>query len=304
MKHTMRITMLLVVMFFFSQLIGLAILSNTIHVQATPSGEQEILYEETIVGPRPETEGFGSFLLLMIAVGIGTGLILVIMMLKYSNIIWKLLFLYAVFITIAIALGVFIAPEAAFIIALGLAILKVFRPHPITHNVTEVFMYAGIAVLLVPIFNLLWIIILLLAISAYDFIAVFKVKHMIKMAKFQTQSRVFAGLSFEYTRNKKIKKTASKINVKSSDGHTERVNAILGGGDMAFPLLFAGVAMQFFVLSGSSLQLAFLKTIIISLVTTISLFVLFLKSEKGKFYPAMPVLTAGSLIGLVLAWLV
>ena len=48
----------------------------------------------------------------------------------------------------------------------------------------------------------------------------------------------------------------------------------------------------------------FLQTLIIPVVTSIALLLLFLKSEKGKFYPAMPFLTAGCLVGFGIVYLI
>ena len=115
-------------------------------------------------------------------------------------------------------------------------------------------------------------------------IAVWKTKHMIKLAKFQTKSRMFAGLLVPYQIPHKIK---TKESQKLEPGRT----AILGGGDMGFPLLFAGV-----VLKTSN----FLNSFIIVLTTTLVLFLLFYFAEKKKFYPAMPFLSLGCLLGYLI----
>ncbi len=51
-------------------------------------------------------------------------------------------------------------------------------------------MYTGIAILFVPILNVFWMIILLIVISIYDAYAVWKSKHMVKMANFQMIKQV------------------------------------------------------------------------------------------------------------------
>src|SRR4030042_5906356 len=158
--------------------------------------------------------GIGTFAYIAIGLVIGALLILLIIRMKKVN-LWKAWFFVAVFLAISLALGVFLQTYIALIIALVLAILKIKKPNVFIHNLTEVLMYAGIAVFLVPILgdpakislgvipeNVLWAAILLIAISIYDFIAVFKSKHMVKMAKFQTQSKVFAGLFVPYTDRK------------------------------------------------------------------------------------------------------
>ncbi|MBL7057238.1 hypothetical protein ISS09_03070, partial [Candidatus Woesearchaeota archaeon] len=74
-------------------------------------------------------------------------------------------------------------------------------------------------------------------------------------------------------------------------------NAILGGGDVAFPLIFAGVVMETLIRQGLSLQIAFLQTCIVAVFATIAIFSLFVFAKKEKFYPAMPTITIGCLIG-------
>ena len=84
------------------------------------------------------------------------------------------------------------------LIAALLAYFKVFRNQIFIHNLTEIFIYGGLEALLVPLFNVLAITISLLLFALYDMYAVWKSKHMIAMAKFQTEQKVFAGLYIPY----------------------------------------------------------------------------------------------------------
>jgi len=68
--------------------------------------------------------------------------------------------------------------------------------------------------------------------------------------------------------------------------------AILGGGDVAFPLIFAGVILNKYGMTDALITIAF---------TSIALLLLFTFSKKGKFYPAMPFLTAGCLVGFLIS---
>ena len=61
-------------------------------------------------------------------------------------------------------------------------------------------------------------------------------------------------------------------------------------------MLFAGVVMKELMIHNPVL-IGFLKALIIPLFTSIALYVLFVKGDKNKFYPAMPFLTLGCLIG-------
>jgi hypothetical protein len=81
--------------------------------------------------------------------------------------------------------------------------------------------------------------------------------------------------------------------------------AILGGGDLAFPLLFAGVVLQDKVGKlfgtgvplGASTTQGVLAAACVSMGAIIAVASLFFFAKKDKFYPAMPFITAGCLLG-------
>ena len=294
MKHDFPIVLWLILLFIISQLFGLFLLTVDIQEVAVDesTGSIQVVYEETALGPRPATQGVGSFLYLALGVGIGTGLLLILIHFR-KLLTWKIWFFFAVAMATTLALGVFLPSTVAFLIAVVLALWKLIKPNVVVHNLTEVFMYAGIALFLAPLFDLLWGVILLLAISLYDMYAVWKSKHMVKMATFLTDSKAFAGLSIPYR---------SKTSSKKTKGHKKVVGkkkmAILGGGDMAFPLIFAGTVLVWLIQQGFDKTVAFYVTLLIPLFATLALSFLFWKSEKGKFYPAMPFLSAGCFLGL------
>ena len=71
--------------------------------------------------------------------------------------------------------------------------------------------------------------------------------------------------------------------------------AILGGGDIVFPIITAGVFYKTFGLYSALLITAF---------ASLALLGLFVLARKGKFYPAMPFLTAGMYLGMIINWLI
>ena len=74
----------------------------------------------------------------------------------------------------------------------------------------------------------------------------------------------------------------------------KKKDAILGWGDIGFPLLFAGVVLK---TSG------YLDAFIIVIASTLALLGLFIWSKKNRFYPAMPFLAAGCFLGYFLGLL-
>lgn len=293
MKHTLKITLLLVSIFFITQVIGLAITNEYISTKEYVDPETKEVSKKVIAEKlpynieRPKLRESTSYMWLLSAILVGTLLLLVLMKFKKTS-LWKLWFFLAVFSTMSIAFSAFIDHTLAAILALTLALLKIYRPITIIQNLTEVFIYGGLAAIFVPIINIFAAFMLLILISIYDIIAVRHTKHMIKLAKFQTKSGIFAGLLIPYDGGEKI---AAKKGVKK----TARI-AILGGGDIGFPLIFAGVAMKGLMLHNPEL-IGFLKAIIIPIFVSLALLYLLLMSKKDRFYPAMPYLTVGCILG-------
>lgn len=308
MKHTFKITILLLAIFLSSQIFGLFTLNNDLDVNLNVEGTIEsVTYSEPIIGERPKLESNVAFIYVLIAVFIGTIILLILIRFKQIK-VWKTWFFLAVFLSISVTLGVYFSKWVALLFAFIIAVLKFFKPNIFVQNISEIMIYTGIALLFVPLFNVFWIIMLLLAISVYDAYAVWHSKHMIKMANFQTEAKLFAGLSVPYN-IKDSGKTEIKIIIPQAKDFKQNVPlpkkivnssekiAILGGGDIAFPLLFSGVVMQALILDGAAKIEAFFQVQIIVMFSAIALGLLFSYGKKDRFYPAMPFISAGCFIG-------
>ncbi len=289
MKHSLKITIFLVILFFAAQIVGLEAVKRSIDVeQFSQTGNLSYV---PLAGniTRPDVAPSYSFIWIVVAIGIGTLLVLLLIRFRQQK-VWKSWFFLSVLITLTFSLHAFLKNGyAALILATGLAIWKIYRPNVIVHNVTEVFIYGGLAVIFVPILNVFWGVILLLAISAYDMYAVWKSKHMVELAKFQTKNEVFAGLFVPYKKVPKPKKGQKTVKKKVR-------TAVLGGGDIGFPLIFTGTVMTSLIAT-HGIAMSFLLSLIVAICATIALLMLFLKAKKDAFYPAMPFITAGCLIG-------
>ena len=265
--------------------------------------QQESSHQDTTLGPRPQTTGVESFIYIVSAVIIGT--LLLLLLIKYRRVqLWKFWYGLACFLTLSIALGVLIPSTWAFILAAVLTLLKLFRPNIYTHNLTEIFVYSGIGIFLTPILNLYWSVTLLIVVAIYDMYAVWKSKHMIDMAQFQTQTHIFAGLSIPYKTPSRKTTHPAIILSHLPKQKTEYKNAILGGGDLAFPLLFTGSAMEHLLLKGFTISQALSHSFLIVLGSSAALFLLLTLAKKDRFYPAMPFLAAGCFVGYGLMLLI
>ena len=294
MKHTLKVTLILILVFFAAQIVGLGVTNQYIdHVQTVEAGEvvfKALPYNIT----RPEVDQTYSFVWIFIAIIIGT--LLVFLLIKYRKPkVWRVWFLLSVVVTMAFSLSAFIHYVIATILSVIFGIWKVYRPNIYIHNFTEIFIYGGLAAIFVPMLNIFAAFALLILISIYDIYAVWKSKHMVTLAKFQTKSKVFAGLMIPYGKLPKVKKTGKPKKTVVKKIRT----AVLGGGDIGFPLIFIGVVMKDLMLKVPEFQ-GFLLASIIAVCATVALFILLIKAKKDKFYPAMPFITAGCVVGYLI----
>lgn len=232
-------------------------------------------------------------------------------LMKYK---WKMIIRLWFFIVVTLALGITIyaffleytiltkslITFIALAIAIPLSFLKIFRPNMLAHNTTELLIYPGIAAVFVPILTPVSMIAFLILISIYDMWAVWKSGIMQKMAKFQMEElKIFGGFLIPSLSKKtkaqiaKIKQKYKNIKIPAKIKQKKfKVNlAILGGGDVIFPIITAGVFMRafglipaLFIIFGALTGLAFLFSI----------------TEKGKSYPAMPYISAGIFLGMLI----
>ncbi len=311
-------------MFLVTQLIGLAVIhayTPKIETVIINGEEQNITLNPLPYGMQPP-ELEPQFSLLTIVISFSVAIVLIFLLSRIKATLFLRLWF---FIVVILALGItfnslffyFKIPYTsviAVLVALPLAFYKIFKRNFLVHNFTELLIYPGIAAVFVPILNIWTIIILLIIISAYDIYAVWHSGFMQKMAKFQiNELKFFAGFFVPYLGRKdkeKIKFIRQKYkNQKLAEKQLRNKKikvslAILGGGDIIFPIIAAGVIMK----SSKAIPLfgiqGLLSALLVTLFSVIALAFLFIYARKGKFYPAMPFLTAGIFIGMLASWLI
>ena len=296
MKHTLKITITLVLFFFMAQFTGLIIVNHYIDHKRSAEIKETVMKPLPYGLERPEVKNqSASFIYITIAILIGTALVLLLV--KFNKpMIWRIWFFATVWLTLSIALAAFLNNILAAIIALILSMLKLYKPGLIIQNLSEIFIYGGLAAIFVPMLNLFAAFMLLIVISVYDYLSVYKTKHMVKLAEFQSKSKVFAGLFIPYGKGRINAKENIEPQLKKISGKTRQRVAVLGGGDIGFTLIFAGVVMKGLLLQGPVLT-GFLKTLIIPVAASIALLFLLVKGQENKFYPAMPILSIGCFLG-------
>ena len=288
MKHSTKIAAFLLLLFLLAQVKGLAFLSHSIN-----HGEQ-ITFKDTSLGERPEISGFLTIIYMILGILIGT-LLLLYLAKKNKVFFWKAWFFLAALIATSITLSTIWESYLTWLLALFITSLRFIYPIRFTQNLSELLIYAGLAIFLVPMLNLLTISLLLIVISLYDAFAVWKSGHMIKMAKFTANSNHFPGLSLNH---KPLK--SKKSDIKSKVSGQNKKTGVLGGGDVVFPLLFSGT-LYVSLLEISSIP--FFLALIPSIFSTLALGYLLFFAKENKFYPAMPYISTGLFLGYIIVLL-
>ena len=318
MKHTWKVTLVVLALFLLTQLVGLAVIKTfTVGWQVHDTIVDEKTGQSVEIAKNlsqqipygfepPQVEPKVSLITIIISIIVATLIILLLGRIK-ANLIIKLWFAFVVLITSAITISVITPDYVAIVIAALLTYFKIFRRDLVVHNITEVLIYPGLASIFVPILSIGVTVLLLIFLSFYDFYAVIKSKHMIELAKYQMKElKIFTGFFLPYLRPedwKKVKEARRQAKLAKSSRKGKKVKemkvkvnvAILGGGDVAFPLIFAGVVLKTFN--------SYWYGAIIAVFSTAALLFLLATAKKGKFYPAMTFTTAGALLGYGLVWL-
>lgn len=331
MKHDLKITLVMIAVFVIAQLVGLfGVMTEhdtnpkkyAPYATELPEGAKD-LTGSTNIPDSPqltEAEKVWTWVHIMIAILLGTALAFILIKLKAVR-LFKVWFFVGIGLCLSFAISPFIAlffdsyipvwnivaPMLATVIGFLLAGLRLWRYNVFVHNITEILLYGGLAILVQPLVNIRSAFILLIAISIYDMYAVWRSKHMITLAQSQMENRIFSGVMIPYQAGtgKIIMKSAPK-----SSKPTKKVaakTAILGGGDIAFPLIFASAVMTdnsllwYFSQDGLfyAAPLYWFGALIV-LCAAVALTLLFFYGKKDRFYPAMPYITAGCFSGYII----
>jgi hypothetical protein len=116
------------------------------------------------------------------------------------------------------------------------------------------------------------------------------------MAKYQIKElKLFSGFFIPYI-SKELRNKLNKMSKEKLKKQKIKANvAILGGGDVIFPIIASGVMFSVFGIVGA------IFTIFGAL---LGLSYLLFAAKKKKFYPAMPFISAGIFLGILASWLI
>ncbi len=181
--------------------------------------------------------------------------------------------------------GLWLPDFLTFIVIAVLLVLLFKRPSLMLHNFALIFAIAGVGASLGTSFKPEMVVLLLLIFSVYDFIAVYKTKHMVRMAKEMLAHRAILGLI--------IPQKMSDLKAQPKEIESGGRFLILGAGDFVFPL----------VLVVSLIPQGIPSVLIVALFSLLGLlasFLIFLSKKVRTPMPALPPIALFSIIGYLL----
>jgi presenilin-like A22 family membrane protease len=157
------------------------------------------------------------------------------------------------------------------------------RPIVLNQNLLIIFSLAGIGASLGLSLKPESVILILIVLSVYDVIAVYKTKHMVKIAKDMIEAGTILGLVFPF---EPIGLLRSTKEIKPGEGKF----LVLGGGDVALPLIF----------SVSLIKIGIWKSFLVAFFSLLGLFanfLLFIFQKERRAIPALPLISLFSIVG-------
>ncbi len=225
----------------------------------------------------------------VLAFGVGTAIVLGLIRISHGGLFLRIFFLFALFAGIITTFNVFTSQTSAFIISLILILSYVFWPYVWLHDLVLILTLPGIAALLGASLKPWTAVLILIIVSVYDYVAVYKTKHMVRMAKAMISGRAIFAMIFP----EKVEGFKEHLD----KAHPGEGFMMLGAGDFVFPLIMASSA--FFLNSLAPwLVLGF------SLLGLLIMHFIFFSQKIRQPMPALPPLVAFSIIGFIIAVLV
>lgn len=200
-------------------------------------------------------------------------------------IIFKIIFVLAVFFGGLLILGLWLPSLWPLVVIVLLIFGWLKIPSIFLHNLSLILAMAGLAATLGLSLRPLMVAGFLVLFSVYDFIAVYKTKHMVKMAK----EMIRGGAILGFVAPQKLTDLGASLKEVKPGGRF----LVLGGGDVAFPLLLAVSLIPQNLFSA-------LVVALFSLIGLFFSFLLFIRQKERRAIPALPPIALFTLIGYLL----
>ena len=222
----------------------------------------------------------------LIAFGVGTAIVLGLIRIMHGGRFLRLFFILALFAGTTTTLGFFVSDIWAIILALVIIAIYLLKQQVWLHDLVLILTLSGIIALLGASLSPYTVAVLLVVMSIYDYVAVYKTKHMVRMAKAMIAGRAIFAMIFP----EHFKGFFERI----GQAHPGEGFMMLGTGDFVFPLI---MAVSAFSISSTAAWIVFGFSLMGLLITHI----LFVSQKVRRPMPALPPLAAAAILGFLVS---
>jgi presenilin-like A22 family membrane protease len=296
-----------ILIFIVSQILTFLVIShvnvfldqNQIYLPSQPSQALTFWPEPTVspsgeVTETPLYSSLGPILIYFFSVVVILGIVLFLIPVSALKILLRILFAFLFGWSVFIVLILWLPVYVTLAIAAAVSLSWFFIPKVWLQNTVMILAMVGVGSVFGRLISPWTSMVLLIALSIYDFLAV-RSGYMIWMAKKLSDSNTLPAFfipksASEWTHSMKESSVTNLVEEKS----VERKYSILGGGDIGFPLLLVS-SVYFAHDFGSAVLVS-----VFSLLGLIGAYWIQSAFLKGKPMPALPPIAVLSLIGLVI----
>jgi presenilin-like A22 family membrane protease len=276
------------------------LVTNVLGLMAAHNLQQHEEIQET----KEQNQSAASGLYIFVMIAVSTAVLLILY--KYNaQFVIKAWFALAILISTLIFFEALFDPLTALILTLVAVGTRFITDSPMIVNTMTIFAFAGFGAFFGSIFGLPAIIALMVILSLYDYFSVNISEHMVALAKFGMETNTFMGFTYPKgedgmdmadadIQDLEPDDDASAETVDGDDGPGAGMG-ILGGGDIIVPLAFAATLLP---------DYGAIPAMVSIFGAAAGLTFLLLKAQNGKFYPAIPPVAIGSIMGWAVAWAV
>lgn len=267
-------------------LTGLFLLANALGFAAATRLQRSPAVQEAAAQYQEPAAGFTFFAV------IGVATLVLLALYRYDqDLLVKIWFGSALFLTMFIFFDAVLPPVAALPLAVLVFAARFRTDDVMQRNLLDTVSFAGAGALFGSLLGYQAAFVLYGLLAVYDYVAVNMSGHMVDLATQGAATDTFMGFTYPKEEGATVESVADAANM---DGGTEAQVGVLGGGDVIVPMIFA-VSLLGPLGPGA--------TVATMLGAAAALYVFMTRLTGEKFYPAIPVVGSGSLVGL-LAWLV
>lgn len=221
---------------------------------------------------------------------VATALMLLLYKYRFGSLI-TVWFYSALGVTLLLFFGSFLSTLISLVVAAGLLTLRIKSKSLWTRNFVDIFSYAGAGAFFGTMIGPLPAMIFLGVLAIYDILSVFYTGHMVSLAEEGMDSNTFMGIVYP-----KEGGNVDEVELKKEpdEGEKKVKIGVLGGGDVIAPMILSISLLNSFGVLASFLT---------SLGALAGLYFLFNIMDENSFYPAIPFIAAGAVIGFFISLL-